>query len=913
MEPPGGEQLPNDNVRRLLVTRDGRLWIGTRAGLASWKDGKLTRYPELAGQAVAALLEDSHGTTWVGGAGARSGRLCAFQNARLVHCYGEDGGLGLGVFSLYEQKSYLWVGAATGLWRWIPEPPKLYPLLGPTPEIPAMIEGDNGALLISLRGEIKQLVDGKGETYALPHPPRAEFRALNLLRDRDRGLWVGTSGHGVLHQYQGRAEFFTSADGLSGDEIHSLLEDREGNIWIATDDGLDRLRDLAVPTISVKQGLSSATVWSILAARDGSIWIGTRGGLDRWNNGQVTTYRRENSGLPDDRADSLFEDDHGRIWASTLRGLAYFENGRFVPVISVPGGIVHTIAGSSNGNIWINDQDHGLFRLLNGRVMERIPWADLGRQDIATVLVPDPVQGGLWLGFSQGGLVYFKDGKIRVSYSVNDGFGRGFVAALQLDRDGTLWAATEGGLSRLKNGRVATLNSKNGPPCDGVQWMLEDDTHSFWLYMPCGLERISGRDLAAWSGDPKRTISPTVFDSSDGVRSEAIASGYSPHAGKSPDGKLWFTTPDGVSVIDPRHLPVNKLPPPVHVEQITADHKTYWQNSSGDASSSLRLPPLIRDLQIDYTALSLAAPEKIRFKYKLEGEDRDWQEVGNRRQAFYSNLAPRNYRFRVAASNNSGVWNEAGASFDFSIAPAYYQTTWFRLSCAAAFLALLAALYQLRLRQVARHFNIRMEERVNERTGIARDLHDTLLQSFQGVLLKFHAVTYLIPDRAAEAQETLETAIEQARQAITEGRDAVEGLRSSTLVTNDLAAAITVLGQEFTGEQAGQMLLSFACKWKAHPGSSLRSCGTRSTRLLARRYAMHSGMRTQSGSRWKSSTIGGSFACGSATTDGASSRRFLTKAGEQDTTDCQGCTSGPNWWEERWPSGVNSIPVRRSS
>ena len=266
-------------------------------------------------------------------------------------------------------------------------------------------------------------------------------------------------------------------------------------------------------------------------------------------------------------------------------------------------------------------------------MVEQIPWARLGRKDFAYALLPDPVQGGLWLGFCQGGVAYFKDGQVRASYAVADGLGEGRVENLQLDRDGTLWAATEGGLSRVKDGRVATLTSKNGLPCDTVHWVMEDDDHSFWLYTACGLVRIARPELDAWVADSKRTIQTTVFDSSDGVRSHAdTVSGYSPRVAKSTDGKLWFLPGDGVSVIDPRHLPFNKLPPPVHIEQITADRKTY------DASSNLRLPALTRDLEIDYTALSLVAPEKIRFKYKLEGHDRDWKDVGNERKAFYTNL-----------------------------------------------------------------------------------------------------------------------------------------------------------------------------------------------------------------------------------------------------------------------------------
>jgi signal transduction histidine kinase len=261
---------------------------------------------------------------------------------------------------------------------------------------------------------------------------------------------------------------------------------------------------------------------------------------------------------------------------------------------------------------------------------------------------------------------------------------------------------------------------------------------------------------------------------------------------------LWFLPFDGVNVIDPRHLPVNKRPPPVHIEQITADRKTY------ETSSNLRLPPLIRDLEIGYTALSLVAPEKIRFRVMLEGYDHDWKDAGNERKAFYTNLPPRNYRFRVMASNNSGVWNEAGDSFDFSIRPAYYQTTWFQASCAAVFWGLLWALYRYRLHQIGQEFNARLEERINERSRIGRELHDTLLQSFQGVVFRFQAVRNMLPRRPDEAIQALESALDRTDQAIAEGRDAIQGLRSSTMTTNELEQAVKVLGNEISRESSSQ-------------------------------------------------------------------------------------------------------------
>jgi signal transduction histidine kinase/ligand-binding sensor domain-containing protein len=793
-QPPGGEQLPSNIIRRLLTARDGGLWIGTSKGLASWKDGRLTHYPELDGRAVPALLEDREETVWAGGWATPSGRLCAIQSGS-VKCYGEDGSLGAGVLSLYEDSGgNLWAGAASGLWRWKPGPPKLYPT--PSAEPRALIGDDDGALLISMPGGIRQLVDGKAESYPLPGIG-PKFSPNGLLRDRNGGLWIGTTDRGLLHVHQGKTDLFSQSDGLSGEYIYgSLYEDREGSVWVATVNGLDRFRDVAVPTISVKQGLSNATVWSVLAVRDGSVWLGTRDGLNRWNNGQITIYRKRSSGLPDD-ADSLFQDDRGRIWISTTGSFAYFENGRFIPVSAVPGGQVHSMAGDGAGNLWISLQDHGLFHLLQGRVVEQIPWARLGRKDFAYALFPDPAQGGLWLGFYQGGVAYFRDGQVRASYAAADGLGEGWVTDLRSDQDGTLWAATEGGLSRVKNGHVATLTSRNGLPCDAVHWAMEDDdNHSFWLYTACGLVRIARPELDAWVADPKRTIQVTVFDSSDGVRSRATVTGYGPRVAKTADGKIWFVTDDGVNVIDPRHLPFNKLPPPVHIEQITADRKTY------ETSSNQRLPPLIRDLEIEYTALSLVAPEKIHFRYKLEGYDRDWKEVVNERKAFYTNLDPHSYRFRVMASNNSGVWNEAGTFFDFSIAPAYYQTAWFRVSCGAAFFALLWALYRYRLHQIAREFNVRLEERVSERTRLARDLHDTLLQSFHGLMLRFQVVSKLLPE--GKAKEQLEKALERADQAIAEGRSAVYDLRSSATTTNELSEALNAVGNELSTEDTAE-------------------------------------------------------------------------------------------------------------
>ena len=789
-QPPAGQQLPDRNINSLLVTRDGSLWIGTFGGLVILRDGSLARPPALHDQFVASLFEDREGTVWA--ASLDPGRLCAIRNGS-AKCSGEDGAFGRAVWAMYEDRSgTLWAGAESGAWRLRPGPPQRYRT---RTELIGLNRAEDGRLLMALHGAgLMQLAGAEVEAYPIRDAGNRnrlltdhEVNANRLLRDRDGGLWIGTVDRGLIHLRNGRADLFKRSDGLSGDVILSLFEDREGNVWVASTGGLDRFRELPVTTISVRQGLSSEAIQAVLAATDGSIWAAAANGLTRLKNGETTIFRA-GSGVPD-APQSLYQDDRGRIWVSTRQGLAYFADDTFVGVKGVPGGVVHYIAGDSEGNLWLSEH-RNLLHLMNGRLVEQIPWSELGRKQGAIVLAE---RGGVWLGFwSDGAVSYLKDRQLRASYTTAHGLGQPPVQHLQLDRDGALWAATlNGGLTRIKDGHVATLTSRNGLPCDGTNWTIDDDKGSLWLYMRCGLVRITRTEVEAWLADPKHRIGTTVWDSADGVRLRSSApSEYGPHVAKSADGKLWFVTGEGIQVVDPRHLVVNEIPPPVRIEQVTADRKTY------DAVRDLRLPPLVRDLQLDFTALSLAAPEKVRFRYKLEGYDNDWQEAGNRRQAFYTNLPSRSYRFRVMAANNSGVWNQQGDLLEFSIAPAYYQTAWFRALCAAGALGLLWAGYQVRVRQLHHRFEMALEARVSERTRIARDLHDTLLQSFHGLLLRFQTVSHVWAERPELAKEKLDSAINAAASAITEGRNAVQGLRESTVGTSDLADAIGTLGAE---------------------------------------------------------------------------------------------------------------------
>ena len=615
----------------LLAARDGTLWINTGSGIASWKDGRFSEYATPSGVQFGRFVEDRAGTIWIATMYPPPGRLCSVQPAG-VQC-SNDLNLGPAVWSLFEDsKGALWAGLDSGLLRWKPDPPQLFAL---PPQLNGYrIAERNGALLLGLPDGLARFAAGKTELVDRAPPLVRPVVASDLLRDRDGGVWMGTTGRGLALFHDGDASAFTQADGLSGNVVTDLFEDREGTIWVATLGGLDRFRDVAVPGVSVRQGLSNDAVVSVVATRDGSVWIGTFEGLNRWDRGRVVIYRERSRPTPPgirdvvapgfpERIHSLFQDAQDRLWISDRRGVGYLERDRFVPVAALPephdsGSFVYSIVGNNNGHIWILTTE-ALVHVRANRVPEQQRWSTLGliREGSPPMTAAvDPVRGGLWLGFRNGGVAHLADGRVRTSYSAADGLGGGAVWDMRTTPDGTLWVSTEQGLSRIKNGRIATLNAGSGLPCDGVNWSIDDDAGSVWLFMPCGLVRVASTDIEAWAagvdqnGSPPKVSRYTLFDGADGVRLlPQRNSAYNPQVSKGPDGRIWFTARDAVNVIDPRRLAVNTLAPPVHIERLIAD-----RNNHAVSNASIDLPALTRDLQIDYTALSLVAPEKNRFQ-----------------------------------------------------------------------------------------------------------------------------------------------------------------------------------------------------------------------------------------------------------------------------------------------------------
>ncbi|HWY53026.1 MAG TPA: two-component regulator propeller domain-containing protein, partial [Terriglobales bacterium] len=731
--PPEGNELPSSRINSLLGGRDGSLWIGTRMGLARWRNGNLTNYGDATGS-IMAILEDRAGTIWIarGNFSDAKGPLCKVTDTG-VRCFGSDDGLALpyAVTLANDNFGNVWLAGGLMVSRWQTSSADTYVPAGLNPAeifngVLALAGTPDGSLWVGLvhagkGGGLQQLAQGTWKPFVTPEFDGSTLRVTSLLLDRDSSLWIGTLNQGIYRIQGNKVDHFRSSDGLSGDAVRGLFQDREGNIWVSTSGGIDNFHDLRVASFSTRQGLNADQVNSVLASRDGTVWIGNYG-LDVLRLGKITSIQPRN-GLPGRALTSLLEDRAGRLWVGIDQELSVYDQGKFRKIQTRDGGplgAVRAMTEDADGSIWVatstaSETRRRLFRIQDLRIREEISSPQL---TATNALASDP-HGGVWIGLIGGGLARYRNGQAEF-FSFNSSPHDGPVYGLLVNSDASVLAATPLGVVGWRNGKVQRLTVRNGLPCDVIYALIADRTSTLWLYAACGLIAIPNAELQRWWESPNVTIRSSLLDVFDGA--QPMSTSFRPSVSQSPDGRLWFANQSVVQMIDPAHLEDNPIPPPVHIEQITADRKTYWQNLSGDASSShLRLPPLIHDLTIDYTALSLVVPEKVHFRFKLEGQDRDWREVVNDRQVQYSNLGPGNYRFRVMACNSSGVWNEAGTFLDFSIAPAYYQTNWFRVSCVGALAVLLWILYKLRLHSIQQRseqlalVNAKLEVQIAER------------------------------------------------------------------------------------------------------------------------------------------------------------------------------------------------------
>jgi signal transduction histidine kinase len=575
--------------------------------------------------------------------------------------------------------------------------------------------------------------------------------------------------------------------------VLALFEDREGIVWAATLNGIDSFRDPRVTTFSATEGLGKDAAVGILADRNGVIWVSNAESLDRIENGTISSIRRVD-GLPGHQVSSLLEDHTGKMWVGVDDALYLFEKGQFHRISEPnhkPLGLVVGLTEDVDGNIWAEcaGNPRMLVRIRDLQVREEFPASQIPP---GHTLAPDP-SGGIWIGTLKGDLVRFRHGVLErfPLKPTGNPVSRQIIA----QADGSVLAASDDGLVALRQGKVQTMTTKNGLPCNSVISFIRAHEKQWWLYTGCGVVELPDSELRRWWANSETVVQTRLYDFLDGARPDRPSF---TSAALSPDGRVWFASGFVVQMIDPSSLPRKALPADTYIESVIVDRKEF------PAAGSLNLSPNPREVQFDYTSPFLAIPQRVRFRYRLDNYDPDWHEAGTRRQAFYTDLPPGKYSFRVIASISDGVWNGSAAKLDFSIAPAYYQTNWFRALCAISVLALLWAAYQWRLRQLHHQFEMTLDARVSERTRIARDLHDTLLQSAHGLLLRFQTVSQLLPARPLEAKQKLDAAIDQTAEFITEARDEVQGLRESTVQGNDLAQAISTLGEELATDSTSE-------------------------------------------------------------------------------------------------------------
>lgn len=794
---PDGGHLPSREIHSLLGARDGSLWIGTREGLSHFVNRKLVNLPGLHGS-VFSILEDPSGTIWFSleRSGTLQGPICNVSGATVRCLDASDGVVPTQCCAgplARDRLGNLWLGTDKSLLRWRPGSSTTYPLNIPATDgldgVNALVPSTDGSLWVGLevagRGGGLQQFNGAGawKPFTGSELNGSTLNIVDLLKDRDGGLWIGTTNRGIYRIYRDQVDRFGTAEGLAGNLVVHFFEDREGNIWVATNKGVECFHQQSVISFSQREGLSNDNVVSVIASRDGTVWLSNGKNLDSIRNGNISSISSAN-GLPGHETTSLFEDHAGRLWVGVDTGLFMYEHGQFHKI--------HRKDGSSTGLIVgiTEDTQHDIWAEVSGSRRELIKIHDLTVVEVypqsvipsARPLAAD-AHGGIWLGLRNGDLARFQDGRAHVYPFPHQSDSE--VRQVLVNPDGSVFGTTAFGLIAWSPAKSQILSSRNGLPCDGIIGVEWDNQDALWLYTECGLVRIEKADVQRWWADSHTVIAPKVFGPFEGA--QPGVPDFNP-AAKSTDGRLWFANQFGLQSIDPSHLVQNELPPPVHLENIVADRKNYYP------TEGLRLPPLIRDLEIDYTALSFVNPRAVRFRYMLEGRDHDWQDTTTRRQAFYTNLRPGRYRFRVIACNNDGVWNEQGAALNFRVLPAWYQTLWFNVVSLALAVGLAYLLFSFDRRRRDNLVRIRYDERLEERTRIARDLHDTLLQTIQGSKLVADHARLSVSD-PGKTQHLLDQLSDWLARASHEGRTALESLHATS--AEDLTEAFRSIIEDF--------------------------------------------------------------------------------------------------------------------
>ncbi len=784
-------------VNSLRALPNGELWIGfVRQGVGLLRNGKCTYYSQSDGLPsgfIIGFVQDHEGVVWV----ATENGLARFEDGRWKKVADDWGYSSDKVQAMYvDRRGTLWVASRDSI-VFLPQGSRRFQSTGSkVGQVVQITESPSGMLWMAETSRSVRPIPLEGNTHG--REPEVKVGASRILFADDGSLWIASLGDGLrrvpfpdhmngqkISESSPAAENFTEKDGLSSDYSIGLLEDREDNIWVTTSTGIDRFRKGPLVPLALPGKFGEK---ALFAVEGGNIWVNGVA-YQAWTHGY--TWRRAPIQYYFPHA---VRDSQGVMWLlghrnGSRRTILRIDKGKLTAIADVPSQskpFDEVLAQDRNGTLWLGP---GL-SLKNGKwEQSEIPPEVAGQSALSAFT---DATGRVWFGLSNN-VVVLDGSKVR-AFTSKDGIDLGRIMVIA-SFGGHIWIGGQTGLAVLEGDSFRSLTPAEGDRFDGVTGIVADSVGNLFVSELRGVAFIPAVEVSKILQNPRVRVQEQILDWRDGLGGTTAQRQPYPTSLRGTDGRLWFGTSAGVAWIDPAHIVRNPLPPPVAIRSITANETRY------PPDDRVKLPPQIRRLTIDYTALSFAVPERVRFRYKLEGYDKAWQDAGTRRQATYTNLDPRPYRFRVIACNNDGVWNETGASLDFSILPAWYQAIWFRCTCVGGMALLLWTLYQLRVRRLERQYNMRMEERVSERTRIARDLHDTLLQRLHGLMFEFQAARNMFQRRPEKALLTLDEAIMGTERAITESQEAIEGLRGEAVADNDIGQRLRATGEELVASR----------------------------------------------------------------------------------------------------------------
>ena len=756
-----GDGLPSGTVTAITIDPQGRVWIGTTTGIARFDGHRWSTPPEATGYpagATYALHTDRAGTLW---AAAEAGTWRLARGAARF----ERSTRSISFAWLAErQDGRVWESNGTqGVWP-LPDidgpPPLQAPVPGPG-HVGALLFDRDGALWVASLGGVARLVDPD-------HLPA-----------------LGPGGDPQVPASQR----FTRADGLSGDDVLAVLEDREGDVWMSTSGGLDRFRANKLTRAALPADLMSP---SLAAAPGEGVWVGS-------TDVEPARLGRDERRLPGvgPRITSVLRDSRGAVWMAGARGVWRIAGDAAERVALPPdlsGTPVQAIVDLGGGRVRMAILRHGQWEqdappATGWHAIAEPP----GGPDANPLAMARDPRGRLWLGYAFDRLVMLDENAVQRSWGPAEGLHVGSLLSL-CAQGARMWLGGELGVALVQDGRIRPIRIDGGEALAGVSGIVVDAFGDVWLNTALGIFRLPSGEVAQALRDPSHLVAAERLDYHDGLDGAPAQLRPVPTAVAADDGVLWFSTNNSVVWIDPRHIRRNLVPPPARILALEVAGQA-WPLTA----AATTLPVGTRSVDLRYTAVALAQPERVKFRVRLDGVDANWQDVDTRRSVHYTNLSPGRYAFRVLARNEDGVWSAQPAVLEFSVPPAFHQTWWFRLMWVPIAGLLAWTLMRWRLRRLAARYADRHEAMLIERERIARELHDTLLQSVQGLILRFQSgVDRLSPDDPARL--ALERSLDRAEEVLTEGRDRVNELRAPTGGRATLGEALARFGEELAAE-----------------------------------------------------------------------------------------------------------------